>query len=200
MALSGFVEAIEQFQIRGWVFDSASPNDHLKIEIFLQEQLIAFGTASLFRDDLANEGIGAGDHAFIINLAQMLSSSDQADISVFAVNIDNTRELLSRLALQEVQAQPTRSPIQFSGATVDTNEYPVFILGAARSGTSAMAQGLLKIKHFSGQQEGHILDLLAHINAFINNFYLEKSDDSLPDKDTSISLITRNYFSSAIDN
>ena len=68
MLLEGFVEAVDQFQIRGWALDPTSPNDHLNIEIFLDEELLASSTASLFRDDLKQAGLGEGDHAFIVNL------------------------------------------------------------------------------------------------------------------------------------
>ena len=98
MPLSGFVEAIERFQIRGWAFEPTAPNHHIKIEIFLREELIASETASLFRDDLQQAGVGSGDHAFIVNLNRPLSSSDEAGITVFAVGIDNSRHLLSPLS------------------------------------------------------------------------------------------------------
>ena len=150
MALMGFVEAVDQFQIRGWAFDSASPHYHVTIEIFLYEYCIASSTASLFRDDLKQENLGAGDHAFIVNLDRMLSSEEMTDISITAFAIDGSQQILTRLVQLEDAVLPITHPIQFKGNTVDTDQHPVFILGAARSGTSAMAQGLLKIKQFSG--------------------------------------------------
>jgi hypothetical protein len=199
MPLKGFVEAVDQFQIRGWAFDSASPHYHVTIEIFLYEYRIGSSTAYLFRDDLKQENLGAGDHAFIVNLDRMLSSEEMSDISITAYAMDGSQQILKRLVQLEAAVLPVTYPIQFKGNTVDTDQHPVFILGAARSGTSAMAQGLLKIKQFSGHQEGHILDLMAHFLVASERFYIEKSDDLKPHKDTSVSLVSHQYVLAALD-
>jgi len=200
MALSGFVEWVGEFQVRGWAFESELPSHHVQIQVFLKKQLIISATASLFRDDLEQEGVGAGDHAFIANLDRGLSAADKAEISVFALNFTGSCQLLTHLAAKEVQSTfLKRSPIQFAADATDNDQHPVFILGAARSGTSAMAQGLLKLKRFEGFEEGHTLDLMAPLQVATNNFYSEKSDDLLPQKNTAISLIPRGYVSSALD-
>lgn len=199
MALIGFLEAVDQFQIRGWAFDSASPNHHVSIELFLHEHCIASSTASLFRDDLKQEGLGSGDHAFIVNLDRMLSSEQMTKISVTAFAMDGSQLILTRLSQFNAPVLPVSYPIQFKGNTVDTDQHPLFILGAARSGTSAMAQGLLKIKQFAGHQEGHILDLMAHLLVASERFFIEKSNDQKPHKDTSVSLVPQQYVLGALD-
>ena len=199
MALRGFVESLDRFQIRGWAFDSASPDYHVNIEVFLYEHRIAFSTASLYRDDLKQEGLGSGDHAFIVNLHRMLSLEELAEISVTAFTIDGSKQILTRLVQLEVPVLPVSSLIQFKGNTVDTDQRPLFILGAARSGTSAMAQGLLKINQFAGNQEGHILDLMAHLLVASDRFYIKKSDDLKPHKDTSVSSVPHQYVLDALD-
>ena len=200
MAIEGFLEATDRFQIRGWAFESELPSHHVKIEIFLQQQLLTTTIASLYRDDLEQSGLGSGDHAFIVNLDRALSASDEADILVFAITIDGNQQLLNRLTSSDEKNFSSCAPLQFDSDSVDADQHPVFILGAARSGTSAVAQGLLKLKRFSGHEEGHILDLMAHLLVGTENFYVEKSDDMQMHKNTTVSLIPRAYVSAALDN
>jgi len=47
---------------------------------------------------------------------------------------------------------------------------PVFVLGAARSGTSAVSQALLKTR-YTGFNEGHIIGLLTTINDQISSYF-----------------------------
>jgi hypothetical protein len=124
---------------------------------------------------------------------------EMVKISVTAYALDGSEQLLKRLNQPEAPVVAVRIPIEFMGKTIDTDQHPVFILGAARSGTSAMAQGLLKIKKFSGHLEGHILDLMAHVMVAVERFYIEKSDDLKPHKDTSVSLTSQRYVLAALD-
>jgi hypothetical protein len=56
---------------------------------------------------------------------------------------------------------PDRQPITADGA------FPVFVVGAARSGTSALFAALTQTTRYRGFGEGHLLDIAAKLNAEI---------------------------------
>jgi hypothetical protein len=199
MTLKGYVEAVEPFQVRGWVYDMAAPHRAVTVELLLRDQIITSIAASLYREDLERGGVGSGDHAFIFNLDQKLLPADMPLVSVRAVRADGSFETLRMLEMV-TPVQPEEKPLlAFAGLTVDTTQSPVFVLGAARSGTSAVAQALLKLNRFTGHQEGHLLDLLAHFSVALDRFYVEKSDERLPGRDTTVALVPQKYFQSALD-
>lgn len=197
MALNGFLEAIEAFQVRGWVHDSENPGRVLTVEILLHGRTVGTARADLHRVDLDRAGIG--DHAFIYNFGQKLSPSDIMDVSVRVTADDGSLTTLRRVASRDEVVTPPKPQLRFEGVMSDSFQHPVFVMGAARSGTSAMAQALLKLSRFEGYQEGHLLDLLAHLSVCLTKFYNEKGDERLPDRDTAISLVPREYFDNCVD-
>ena len=89
--------------------------------------------------------------------------------------------------------------LQFDLPASDEAQQPVFILGAARSGTSAIAHALLKTESFHGFQEGQALDLLAHWAVRLHEFYRIKWNDRQPGRNTMISRIPPEYFDSGLN-
>jgi Sulfotransferase family len=199
MALMGYVEAIEPFQVRGWVYDTVSPQRAVTVEVFLRGRLVGPTNASLYREDLEQGGVGSGDHAFIFNFDQKLEPSDIHNVSARAISSDGSFENLHAPPPSEAAPAPAKSLLRFEGPTSDSEQRPVFVLGAARSGTSAIAQALLKLSRFSGHQEGHLLDLMAHFAVALNKFYLGKFDECTADRDTMVSLVPQEYFQSTLD-
>jgi hypothetical protein len=53
--------------------------------------------------------------------------------------------------------------------------YPVFVVGAARSGTSAMAQALVKATRYQGFAEGHVLDIAIRVGNAVEQHLDRKS-------------------------
>lgn len=195
MTIQGFVDAVEPFQIRGWVHDKASPHRSVTVEVLLRGEPIGRVNASLYRQDLEQGGIGSGDHAFIFNFDKKLEPADVRQVNVHAYRLDGSFEILKAAAQIDAEpAAPERPVIHFEGVVADPTQHPVFVLGAARSGTSAVAQALLKLTRFSGNQEGHLLDLMAHLSVALNKFYIEKTDEHAPGKDTTVSLVPREFF------
>ena len=197
MALNGFLEAIEAFQVRGWAQDPENPGRVLTVEILLHGRTVGTAQADLYRVDLDRAGIG--DHAFIYNFDDRLHPSDAAHVSVRVTADDGSHSMLRRVAFKDADVTPPKPQLQFPGVISDSSQYPVFVMGAARSGTSAMAQALLKLSRFEGSQEGHLLDLLAHLSVSLTKFYNEKGDERLPDRDTAISFVPREYFDNCLD-
>jgi hypothetical protein len=196
--MKGFLEGVEPFQLRGWAYDPGDPETTLTIEIVIGERTIARVKANLYRGDLEKQGIGAGDHAFIYNFEQRLADNEIPEVSARIAKEDGTFQVLKKhepVVLPSVQ----KAQLTFEGVLSDGAQHPVFILGAARSGTSAIAQGLLKLGRYKGHQEGHILDLLAHWTVTLDRFYDQKGDEATGNRDTALSRVSRTYFQNALD-
>ena len=88
----------------------------------------------------------------------------------------------------------TRPPLPIQ----DLNQRPVFILGAARSGTSAMAQGLLRSGAYEGFEEGHFLWMIERFLVTIRDFYAFNGEDGLPDRFTLLSRVPSNFMIDAV--
>jgi Sulfotransferase family len=86
----------------------------------------------------------------------------------------------------------------FPMPTLDATQFPVFILGAARSGTSAIAQGLLKCGAYQGFEEGHFLWLLQRFLDAIDAFYAFNGEDALPNRFTMLSNAPYTYMADAV--
>jgi hypothetical protein len=200
MPIEGFLEAVELFQIRGWTFDSDRPDDVLTVEIVREGQVIGTVSADLYRADLERSGVGNGEHAFIFNSPIALPKGCLGSLSARVPAPDGQHALLPMLPEADrpsAQAVPSHSPLVFRGERVDLQQAPIFVMGTARSGTSAMAQALLKL--FPGHMEGHFIDLLAHLAVSTENFYDQKSDEMAAHKHTMVSAVSRNYVDDALD-
>jgi Sulfotransferase family len=200
MPLKGFLEAVEPFQVRGWVCDTACPDKPLTVEILLRDQAVGTTLANLYRLDLEKGGVGTGEHAFIFNFAKKLSDDDLKNVSARAGRADGPFEPLPVLPeSSQAPAQPTfqRTQLEFLGPRVDERQEPIFVLGAARSGTTAVAQALLRL--FPGHMEGHLIDLLAHLAVATVRFYAQKTDERASSKDTMVSAISKDYVQNSLD-
>ena len=80
----------------------------------------------------------------------------------------------------------------------DLDQHPVFILGAARSGTSAMAQGLLRSGAYEGFEEGHFLWLIERFLLTIDDFYAFNGEDGMPDRFTLLSRVPAGFMIDAV--
>jgi hypothetical protein len=72
--LTGRVDELVDGLIFGWAFNDEQPNEHLLIRVMKGAQVIAGGVANLARPDLAEVGVGDGDHAFRINVPPNITS------------------------------------------------------------------------------------------------------------------------------
>jgi hypothetical protein len=78
----GNLEMVEHDRIQGWARDLERPEVKLLLRAFDNGVPIADVLAERFRDDLLAAGIGAGDHAFSIDLPQPLPRSQRHIIEV----------------------------------------------------------------------------------------------------------------------
>jgi hypothetical protein len=202
MPIEGYLDAVDPIQIRGWAYDPSRPDEAVVVRIMLDDKLIAEGPAKLFRDDLEKDGIGDGSHAFIFNLERSLTAAEISKISARVRTADSSEALLPKAEADRTINPPTAAPQHqtvFLEACSDDGQRPVFILGAARSGTSAIAQALLKLGVFEGHEEGHLLDLLAHLSVVLDKFYDLKHDEIVGDRDTAISRVPIEFVREGLD-
>lgn len=63
--LRSFIETVANGRLTGWAADTAHPDVRLKLDIYIDDELVAEGIPSAdFRKDLLAAGIGDGHHAF----------------------------------------------------------------------------------------------------------------------------------------
>lgn len=72
--LTGRVDTLTNFKLTGWAFNTEAPGEHLIIRVNYGVQVVATGVANIMREDLPKSGIGAGDHAFKIDMPHNFTS------------------------------------------------------------------------------------------------------------------------------
>jgi hypothetical protein len=200
--LEGYLEAVERFQARGWTFNRDQPERHFEVEFLVAGQSVGTTEANIYRVDLKQGGVGRGDHAFVFNFPDPLSDEVLGAVTVRVLD-GETLVPLERLPDADARAEPVREPprqIAFAGVCQDKTQHPLFILGAARSGTTAVTQGLLKSTRYRGEYEGHMLDLLAEFYVTLDRFYDFKGDEwSEPTRHTTIKHVPIQFFREGLD-
>lgn len=169
MALMGYLEYSDTRFVRGWAYDTDAPSAHLEVVVRIGEEFCASGRADLRRNDLMQAGIGDGSHGFNIDLAEAeLSASDVAALKVHVISGAESIELFRLVDKPDVIADLTSEPSQ---PVSDDHQFPVFILGPARSGTSAMTLGLLDSTRYVGTGEGHLMPLAGILLKTVHDYY-----------------------------
>ena len=206
MNIIGFIEQIDEQSVRGWAYCPDVTGVHLQIRVSLEDLMIGSGVADEMRDDLQRLGFDDGDHGFAIPFDINVKLEDLSVIDVFATTPDGQVQRLKRVnsettRQEEPAAQVRRPPPPLSSfplPIVDTKAEPVFILGAARSGTSAMAQGLLKCGIYGGFEEGHFLWMIRRFLLTIHAFYEDNGEDALPGRFTLLSRVPAQHMVDAV--
>ena len=167
--MKGFVEAIAEHEARGWAFDEAMPDKHVIVSVWLDGHQVGHAIANTMRPDLQLAGIGNGDHEFCVTFQPLLSPTVLGRLEVRA---ESGRQRPTRLGMLR-NSNHSRAD-QASDATIpfrDETQHPVFILGPARSGTSALALALLKSGRYEGYGEGHLLPLAHTLISTVDTYY-----------------------------
>jgi len=187
--ICGFVETIRRNLLSGWAYRPDRPDDHLLIEIRCNDQKIAEAVASSFRNDLLRAGIGKGDHGFVAKIPADLSPAARRSSRAVAVPSDGDPVTVPALMRGVIGlARPCQTHIVTQNITtssppirevdlnvVDGQQRPVFILGAARSGTTALSLALLKTRYYEGCDEGHLIPLAQTLLLSCASYYKENS-------------------------
>lgn len=68
----GHFDGVENGLAVGWAFNPAKPEQRLQVEILCDGEVVAFGIADRFREDLVPAGLGDGKHLFRLPLSYEL--------------------------------------------------------------------------------------------------------------------------------
>ena len=190
--VDGFVDCISDEYVEGWIYvDDLTLASPTEVQILVSEQLIGTAKAEIFRKDLLAAGYGSGDYAFHYVLPMKCRGIPLDQIKVRAILPDGNYFYPNRSTVQPLEDQSCLlgSPGKLTVEITNRDHSPIFILGAARSGTSALAQCLLANTDYVGHQEGHFVDFLAHYLVLIEFFYSRKGDEL--SRDTMIKQVPR---------
>lgn len=195
--IRGFVELVGPKQIRGWALRSDSPEEPIEVVATIAGRCIGAAPADVVRRDLSIAGFGVGRHGFVLDLEHGLNEAEQAVVAVHT-----TDEIGSSIELPRLKPSPAVLAAAESERVVagglrrpeirDLAHRPVFVLGAARSGTSALAQGLLTATSYAGQEEGHLLDLVIPLAAAITSHYRDRGQE-WSERETMIARVPQDF-------
>jgi hypothetical protein len=175
MTVTGLVEFAGPGSVSGWAYDSDAPSARLEITIRIGDEFCASGFAHLERNDLLLAGIGDGKHGFSIDLGEAnISVEDAAVLEVHAISGAEVTKLARAQTTPEGIVDLTSNPFE---PTSDEKQLPVFILGPARSGTSAITLALLESGSYVGTGEGHLLPLAHGLVGAIDEYYHDRAKD-----------------------
>ena len=207
--LRGGVGPLAPYKVHGWAYDPAAPEARLRAELLLDGEPIGTTTAELFRPDLQTAGIGDGQYGFAFNTDRKMPIETPERVTVRLSNPATGLEFLlrprssvpgtapppSRPAAKPPQtpAAPRKpaAPATVTLATLPEGapQRPVFVLGAARSGTSAMAQALFRNTRYVGHGEGHLLDMAPHLLGAVAKHYAERAGERRAGINTMIAAV-----------
>ena len=175
MAVAGLVEYAGTASVVGWAYDPESPNVRVEVTVRVREEFLASGFADIARKDLLSAGMGDGSHGFKIDLTEStISAEDASELVIHAISgadvVQLARAQVAPVQIVDLIANPDL-PI------CDEGQRPVFILGPARSGTSAMTLALLESGAYLGTGEGHLLPLAHALLGTVDTYYQRREED-----------------------
>jgi Sulfotransferase family len=175
VAIRGFLEFASVSSVRGWAYDSDAPSVHLEVVVRADNEVYGSTRADIQRHDLAAAGIGDGSHGFNIDLTSAhIPAGAVSALEVYVVSGADTVKLF-RIARTSNRNLNLRSDGQIPIA--DDSQFPVIILGPARSGTSVVTLGLLDSSQYEGIGEGHLLPLTRELLNTIDMYYQRHADN-----------------------
>ena len=161
--------------------NSERPDHHLTAVASISGRPLGNATANIERADLASANIGKGDHAFVLRLEPPLPPGELDKVNVLAFRGEDIAVMpLRRLPRENAAEMPFRIRLPTPTLQCDPSQYPVFILGTTRSGTSAVLRGLLATGRYAGAGEGHYLELLGDFLSTLDNYYDAHREALLP--------------------
>lgn len=201
--IRGFLASATATRVIGWACDTRLPDSAVRIDILVDDTLIASATADLPRPDIVAAGIGTtGRYGFDFSLPQPLDEAQLARVQALAVTADGRQRALLRIGQPEKAEEAAEAQAQkmlvsaFPGAGPDLRHFPVFVLGAARSGTSAMGQAISHHTRYHGHNEGHLLHLLGTLLGDVDRHFNDLG--GIPG--TLVEAVPRKFFQDGVRN
>lgn len=192
MAVTGFVEYAGINRVSGWAYDSSAPSARLEVTVRIGDEFYASGVADIERHDLVLAGIGDGKHGFAIDLSEtQVSPEEAAALEIHAISgvevVRIARVHAKPAPIADLKSEPLMP-------TSDASQFPVFILGPARSGTSAITLALLESGSFIGTGEGHLMSLAQRLLSEIDQQYRRAGAD----ENTTLARVSPDAFQNLI--
>jgi hypothetical protein len=160
--IKGKVELFSSRVVSGWFAELADVSAKPKLEIVLNNAVIASGVADQPRPDVRDRGHGDGLCEFKIRLPQGLSADELSRLRLRVGGSNLYLALPPRSDLTKAEDPgPSTGPCAAS---------PVFIVGSPRSGTSALTRGMLAAG-YHGYAEGNLLGLSQFIDAPVSSYF-----------------------------
>jgi hypothetical protein len=172
------------------------------VDVSIDGRRLGSVLADQFRADLASARIGNGDHGFVLRSAEILPPVEAAAIRAVAHSASGVHAELGFLSrpdaadASEVAIKQRAMP--FRGHSEDEAQRPVFVLGAARSGTSAIAQALVATTRYVGHEEGHLLDLTSAMVQLVAHHYQDRAEEWRDRQNTMIAAVSAEFFEAGI--
>lgn len=189
MMVQGFTENLSSSEVTGWAFDDRRPGERVQVAAYVNDQQVGTGLADIFRPDLLSGDIGDGCHGFRIRFSREISLDNMQNLEVRATSRNAQVHTLSKLA-------PV-GELQFTGKTEDPTQFPLFILGAPRSGTSAIGDSIRATTRYAGFNEGHFFNLFGRMLSVTKEYYRELSA-ATSNKATLISTLPMEYMNARL--
>ena len=196
--ISGIVELMSPRRAIGWAYEADDLTAPLILRARYQDTVMAEFQQNpvTWRDQTFPAGQPYRAHRFNLEFPRALEHRYTREMVVEATHVGTDKwGLLSRTlrvgpALFEFEVAPERdlrfkmnrvertnpgtefwTSVDDLGVGASPDSHPVFILGAARSGTTAIANGLAKGTRYRGFSEGHVLDLAIRFAHGVNEHF-----------------------------
>lgn len=200
--LMGFF-SVGDIEVAGWAYDPTSPSSALRVELKSAGRSIATRDADIFKPDLITICDGYADHGFRFPIGEMAFDVPITVVAIDTLGIEAPLVEIPRPGSEEQQTLEAKSKapslLRFPGEAVDQNHRPVFILGAARSGTSAMVQALARATKYKGPEEGHFFDLvIALLRGAEKHYECQGEEIVSADRSTLISTVPLGFVEEGI--
>jgi hypothetical protein len=173
MSATGFVEYLDRNVITGWARPAPSSGD-LGIVTIKKFGIAMTEVAALDpRKDLARAEIGDGRYGFHYRFPVPLDQAELAAISAqfYGKELKFLENAIRSDGNSAAFLEELNPPLGLGTAITDEAEYPLFLMGVPRSGTSSMLLSILHIGKYKGFGEGHFLSILPRVSATIDKFY-----------------------------
>ncbi len=97
-AVIGCVDGFDGEVVQGWAYAPYSPDSSMQVRVYADAELVATGTADIFRDDLLNSGIGTGHHAFRVPMSRRIRDEKKYSVAVYVYVEDAAPILLGEMS------------------------------------------------------------------------------------------------------
>ncbi len=201
-AISGMIELLTPRHAKGWACDHADPSAPLEVRVRERETLLA--QVRLERALPPGGSYEPRDYSFDLEFPALLSRGQLETLTMEVSRLGSAqwRPLACHFKIGGSQHIPPvppgadwklppvhdgiSKPFWSSAAEhrplSPSESYPVFVLGAVRSGTTALCLALSRGTRYRGFPEGHVLDVAIRLINSVNAHF-ERKDAFIPGRD-----------------